>query len=233
MNAPTNPRFQRLEGRRFGRLTVSHYAGNRRTPRGAVLHYWACDCDCGTQTTVLNKTLLKGGAASCGCLRKEVAAKRGTTHGKTTSPEYRVYHGMKRRCLDPNDSHYGSYGGRGIAVCDWWLNSFEHFLADMGPRPSPAHSIERRDNDGNYEPNNCYWATKDVQARNRRSSLKLTYNGKRVTAREYCKLTGLSYGTFQYRLSILKWPLDRAIRLEDGRQSASKREVQSRRSGLG
>jgi hypothetical protein len=106
---------------------------------------------------------------------------------------------MKSRCLNPRNKRYADYGGRGVQVCDRWINSFENFLADMGLRPSDSHSIERKDNDGNYSPDNCIWATREVQERNRRNNLLITYNGLTLTAAEWARRTGLKRATIEAR----------------------------------
>ncbi len=143
------------------------------------------------------------------------------------SPEYISYHGMLHRCYDPKNKRYADYGGRGIIVCDRWQESFQAFVSDMGVRPSSKHSIDRIDNDGNYEPENCRWATNTEQSRNRRNRLPIWHHGQHMTGQEYCELTGLSYATFQHRLYILNWPLERALSLEDGRKRpAAKRALQ-------
>lgn len=160
---PTDRRFIDMTGRRFGRLLVISYAGRPRPSQ----HEWLCNCDCGTEIKVDGARLRKGSTTSCGCLRNELNATRFVTHGETNSPEYTSWVGMKGRCLNPANPKYERYGGRGISVCDRWRDSFEAFLEDMGHRPSPAHSIDRRDNDGNYEPGNCRWATPVEQQRNR------------------------------------------------------------------
>jgi hypothetical protein len=123
------------------------------------------------------------------------------THGLSTIPEYWVYAGMKRRCYNKNEKAYSNYGGRGIKVCDKWLKSFESFLKDMGKRPSPKHSIERRDVNGNYEPSNCYWATDLQQANNTRANHKVTINGITKNISQWRKELNMPSSTYQNRIN--------------------------------
>jgi hypothetical protein len=161
-----------IPGDRFGRLTVISLA-----PKRLRHTEWHCRCDCGEMKTTRASTLRAGRTRSCGCLgREELRTRRGNLrHGQRWTIEYRIWSGMKSRCYNPKNKSYANYGGRGIRVCDRWLNSFEDFLADVGRRPSPAHSIDRYpDNDGDYRPGNVRWATAAQQAANKRNSIKPT-----------------------------------------------------------
>lgn len=140
-----------LTGARFGKLVAT-----RPVVRPKKRRKWACKCDCGSECEVATDKLTTGRTKSCGCLRETVGRKTSTKHGLSGSPEYRVWYKMKRRCLNPDDPSYVWYGGRGISVCEKWLD-FMEFYRDMGPRPSPRHTIERHDVTGNYEPDNCSW----------------------------------------------------------------------------
>jgi hypothetical protein len=127
---------------------------------------WLCRCECGVEREVWDFSLVRGQSLSCGCLHKKLLVRRLTTHAMTHSREYRIWRSMKQRCHNPKCSSYKYYGARGIKVCERWRNSFVDFYADMGP--SNGLEIDRINNDGNYEPSNCRWATREQQMRNKR-----------------------------------------------------------------
>ncbi len=158
-------------GQRFGRWLVLRFIdrANRATR-------WLCRCNCGTERVVSGDSLRRGRSTNCGCARAETAANtarsRFTKHGNTaneiTSTEYHSWAGMIARCTNPKHASFHNYGGRGIKVCGRWRSSFAAFLADMGQKPSRAYSIDRINNDGNYTPRNCRWATRKEQSDNSR-----------------------------------------------------------------
>lgn len=164
---------------RFGRLTVLGEAEPKRFGQ-SVYRRALCRCDCGNLSKPLPDSLRSGRTTSCGCLTAEVA----TRHGMEKSSEYRAWVNMRARCKNPTDQSWSRYGGRGIAVCDRWRDSFEAFYADVGPRPTASHSIDRIDNDGNYEPGNVRWATALMQNQNRHNSLHVEMSGETVALRE-------------------------------------------------
>lgn len=195
-----------LIGARFGRLVVLGIDPDN-TYRGETL--WLCRCDCG-KVKSLRKTNFLRNTRSCGCLGNAMTAARHTTHGMSGTPEHGIWSGLKNRCLSSTDMDYARYGGRGITVCPSWLESFETFFADMGPRPSPGHSIDRINVDGPYSPENCRWATVKEQQRNRRSNTLVTHQGETLTLIEWSERTGLSYGALKLRIQK-GWAADRAL----------------------
>ena len=156
-------------GKRYGKLTVVRRTANDKNGRTM----WECKCDCGKTKIVKGKYLMNGETQSCGCLRSEVLISRNYKHGLSDHDYYQTWCGIKNRCYNKNEKSYKSYGGRGIEVCDRWLNSFENFLKDMGQKPAPNMSIDRIDVNGNYEPSNCRWANSQQQGENQRKVRKI------------------------------------------------------------
>ena len=188
-------------GDRFGRWTVVAEAPRRHGKR------WLCQCECGTKREIFETPLRAGRSKSCGCYRDEVAVKHGEASAK--SVEYRIWADMKNRCSNPKNDAFKHYGARGIVVCHRWL-SYENFIADMGCRPSGQHTIERLDNNGPYSPDNCRWATRDVQARNTRQNIKLTFNGITQCASDWADQFNMNRGTLLWRIHS-GWSVDRAL----------------------
>lgn len=177
-------------GKRFGRLVVAARAPNDR--QGKAM--WVCHCDCGGEKTIRGYDLTGGRVKSCRCFHRELVL----SHGLSRTREYRVWIDMIRRCENPKNKSYANYGGRGITVCERW-RLFEHFIADMGSRPSSKHQIDRKNNDLGYEPNNCQWATTKQQARNKRKTIFVILNGEQLSLADACDRTGVKYSTAQGR----------------------------------
>jgi len=170
-----------ISGLRYGRLVALGPVDVIKYPSGANHVQWLCRCDCGNEKIISIAKLTPNNTRSCGCLQKECYGrnKGGLKHGMHKTPEYNAWRSMLKRCNLETTPHFYLYGGRGITVCERWLK-FENFLADMGLRPSQKHSLDRFPNntDGNYEPDNCRWATASEQQRNRRNNLIVTALGR-------------------------------------------------------
>lgn len=188
-----NKNHQDLIGRRFGRLIVIAFSGYRTTKSGAPIKRWKCRCDCGIKLDVDNNNIRSGHTKSCGCFRVEFSTTKSTTHGFILSrdPIMRKFHNvwvqMRQRCENSSNAGYYKYGARGIKVCNRW-QLFENFRDDMWPSFVAGLSIERRNNNGNYELSNCYWATRKQQSNNRRSNIVIELYGERKTATQWAEI---------------------------------------------
>lgn len=193
-----------LTGRKYGRLSVIRYSHNNEHN----LRMWLCRCKCGREVTRYSGELNSGKAKSCGCLNSERARQfclGRKTHGMSKTPTFQCWASMLARCYSEKETSYKNYGARGISVCDSWRMGFANFLTDMGERPSRTHSIERIDNNGNYEPGNCRWATPAEQARNRRSNIWITYLGETKCANDWARLLGMERTLIESRFHK-GWP---------------------------
>ena len=189
---------------RFGRLIViSLYSKIGRC------YTWKCKCECGNETIVRRTNLGNGHTKSCGCFSNENRIIRNTTHGCRNHPIYPVWRSMRYRCQIKNNRHYKDYGMRGIKVCKRW-EYFGNFLIDMGERPSRLHSIDRINNNGDYEPTNCKWSTTFEQANNKSNNRFLVLLGECDTIANWCRRLGLSLQAIRRRISV-DWPIERAL----------------------
>lgn len=155
-------------GDKFGRLEIIKEVDRYLKPSGQPVRQFLCKCECGVEKIIKFDYLRCGSTKSCGCYNIELIKERSIKHGKTGTTEYRSWMHMKERCYNPNTHQFKYWGGRGIKVCDRWLESFQNFIDDMGHKPSKTHSLDRIDFNGNYEPSNCRWATPNQQSQNRR-----------------------------------------------------------------
>ena len=187
-----------LMGTRFGRLVVTE-SGNRR-PNGRIT--WRCLCDCGNIKDITPADLRHGGTQSCGCYRTEASKKRQTGVQKPNAikrhPMYRRWNSMRQRCNNPKVPFYKNYGGRGVKVCDTWDNSFDAFVKDMGLPPTPNHTIDRIDNNGDYSPENCRWADQFQQHSNTRKSINITAFGETNPPKIWAKKLGINFQRITY-----------------------------------
>ena len=182
----------------FGRLTVIKESEPYFTPKGRRIKMFECLCDCGTICIVMGWNLTKGTTQSCGCLQREETKNRFKKHGMSKTNSYKIWSYMKDRCSNYRNPDYDSYGGRGIKVCERW-NKFENFYADMGERPKDL-TIERINNNENYSPSNCKWATRKEQGRNTRSNHRISYKGKTKCIAEWAEDLGFNYQALWSRL---------------------------------
>ena len=182
-------RVKDLTDQKFGKLTVKgRHLNNTHDNR----IQWICNCECGGEKIARGDSLQDGRITSCGCNFE--------FHGMSFSPEYKIWDSMRQRCHNPNNKKYHLYGARGITVCEEWRNSFEAFYRDMGPKPTPNHSIDRRENDKGYSKENCRWVTQKEQNNNKGNNLNFTYQGKTQNLMQWSQELGFNYHNVKYRI---------------------------------
>lgn len=196
MGAPAD-----LTGKRFSRLLVVKKTHDTSPTNGRVWVKWFCRCDCGQSCYPRTSALLSGMTSSCGCLNRENLKAKGITHGMSNTPTYTSYHAMVKRCNNPNDPAYPNYGGRGVTVCDRWLERFENFLEDMGNRPKDT-SIDRINNEKGYSKENCRWSNRTEQQNNTRSNRKISYKGRDYSVKEVSEKTGIGISSIRSRIQL-------------------------------
>ena len=193
-------KHKNLVGERFGRLVVSAWVFNDKTNK----HAWECVCDCGNTKLVASSDLTHGRVTSCGCKHKEIEEKfktRFLKHGKRYSRLYTIWLNMKQRCTNPKTKQYPNYGGRGIQVCSEWMDSFESFYNWATSNGySDKLQIDRINNDGNYEPLNCRWATRKEQCANKSNNVKIEAGGKEVLLTHLANDIGITHGCLKKRI---------------------------------
>ena len=196
-------KFIDLTGQKFTRLTVVELIKEKKDG----VYLWLCNCICGGTCRPTSYHLRSGHTKSCGCLKIEKAKNRLLTHGMSSHSAYHSWWDMMNRCYNSKHKHFKNWGGRGIKVCEYW-HKLENFIEDMGERPAGL-TLERKDNNGNYELKNCIWATMKEQGNNRSDNRLITYKGKTKTLKQWSEITGIQPKTLQCRLK--KWSTEKAF----------------------
>ena len=204
---------ENLVGMKFGRLTVM----DRESPKSKKTKgLWVCKCECGNVIKVNTSDLKSGNTTSCGCKRKETLRQLRTKHGESNTRLYNVWSDMKKRCYNTKNVDYKNYGGRGITVCDEWMdfqNFYEWAIANGYDETAPRGqcTIDRINVDGNYEPENCRWVDRYIQMNNKRNNRILTYNGESHTLAEWCEIVNIPYNCLKSRLNKLHWSVEKTL----------------------
>lgn len=221
---PVNTRHKRFidkTGEVHGRLTIIKLLGKRASSNKP---YWLCRCECGNECEVSAANLVSEHTLSCGCLRTEIIIQTKTTHGRRHTKEYQAWCACKGRCYNPNVDRYAHYGGRGIQVCAGWRNDFQAFFEDLGCAPTPKHSIDRVNVNGNYSCGHCAeckangwvanvkWSTPSEQSNNMTRNRSLVYEGKEYTLSELARYAGIQREVFRDRIDRHGWTLEKAVR---------------------
>ena len=195
----SDPRAKKYFGKKFYRLSAIRFVGVFKNRQ-----HWEFKCDCGKIVIRPADRVASGKIASCGCLRLERLLESNTRHGRSKCPIYTAWQRMKQRCHNPRCIDFKHYGGRGIKVCARW-NRFKNFFEDMGERPTPNSTVERRCNNDGYNPNNCYWASRKIQAQNTRRSVKIALNGETLNLSTWSERLKIGEATIRKRIKM-GWP---------------------------
>lgn len=188
-------------GQIFNDCEVLEYIGKKYS-----VQHWRCKClKCGRIAERSYARLIKHKCRNC------VGITHGACAGGVKTPEFCIWNMMKQRCYNPNTKSYADYGGRGIRVCEKWRRSYAAFIGDMGQRPSSRHTLERLDNDKDYEPGNVVWATRATQGRNKRTNVLIEYNGETRCLAEWSEIFVIPYRLLQWRITTAKWPIEKAF----------------------
>lgn len=206
MRNATTTTIKDMSGLRVGRLSVVEQSLSDLGGRAQ----WLCHCSCGSFSVTTGDRLRRRVTLSCGCHAREIKGRATLRHGKSNSPEWVAWRAMKQRCYDPKFRAFPYYGGRGISVCERWRNSFDAFYADMGLKPSSAHSLDRIDVEGNYEVSNCRWATAVEQSANKRIVKKIEWRGRCQSVRQWADELSIEYDRLDDRLRK-GWSVERAF----------------------
>lgn len=202
------PKLYDLEGQEFNSLKVIKKCDGSFDNQ----IYWECQCRCGKVIKVSTRNLRSGKVKSCGCTKRALIAEKKKTHGMTGTRIFRIWSGMLLRCYTPSSSGYEYYGGRGITVCDEWRENFQAFYDwSMENGYKDDLTIDRKDNEKGYSPDNCKWATSKEQANNRRNNRYIEFNGKVHTISEWEQITGISRRVIEERIDNLGWSIERAL----------------------
>lgn len=197
-----------IAGIKFTRLTAIKFDHYHKKPNGQRVEYWLCKCDCGKTSIVCKGDLTSGNIKSCGCLLKEALH----THKLSKTRLYKTYHNIKKRCYNLNNPRYKDYGKRGIKMCTEWENDFVAFYNwSLNNGYKDNLTIDRIDNNGNYEPSNCRWVNAKIQGRNTRSNRLFTYNGETHCIVEWAEMYNIKYHTLKKRLNSYGWSIGKAL----------------------
>lgn len=198
-----------LTGRKFGRLTVIERAEDKVLPSGGRKTQWLCKCDCGNYTIVMSNNLIRNHTRSCGCLQKEKVFGGRKTHGLSKTRLYRIFNKIRDRCYNPNNPKYNKYGGRGITICDEWLNDFRNFYKwSMANGYKENLTIDRIDGNKGYSPENCRWVDQEEQQNNRSNNHLITYKGETKTLAQWAKELNIKESTIRSRIRY-GWSIDK------------------------